>query len=375
MIRKVGTPLMSKGPLRYAIVGAGAGVLGMHRGGLTLPEVAVVAGAESDPVRAKQAEATFGCPISADYRAMLAEIQPDVTVIAVPHPLHAEVALAAFAAGSHVLCEKPMAIQVADADRMIAAAAEAGRVLGVCFQRRLRPEVQAARHVIASGALGAIQRVDLFAAWPRTARYYRVAPWRGTWRNEGGGVLMNQGPHNLDTLAYLLGLPARVVAWNRTRLHAIAAEDTAHALLEWSDGALGTLHLSTAEGGVMERLTVAGTRGALTLEPGSLRAETLARDIRDHIADDAADMYADPPYAPLPVTVSGPPGDHATVYRALNATLLDGAPFPFDGVSGRSSLELANALILSSFTGQPVALPLDRAAYAECLAQLQAGEG
>ncbi|MCC6177657.1 MAG: Gfo/Idh/MocA family oxidoreductase [Chloroflexi bacterium] len=356
--------------LRHAIVGVGAGVFEMHRPALAMETVEVV-GVSDVNVSAGQARAAeLGCPFFADYRRLFAETRPDVVVVMTPHPFHAEIAIAALESGSHVLTEKSMAVHVGQADAMIAAAERANRLLAANLQFRHRPEIIAARRLLTEGRLGEIQRVDVVANWTRGTCYYRLAPWRGTWKGEGGGVLMNQAPHNLDLLAHLCGMPSRLVAWTRTRLQPIETEDTAHAMLEWPNGALGSFHASTAEGDDLnDRITIVGTGGLLSVTLGRLEASAFEQDLRAYIPTTEI-PYGGPGIRPLPVEVGSGSGDHTAVYRDLHAAILDGTPLAADGREGRKSLELANAMTYSSRTGAAVDLPLDRAAYAALLDDL-----
>jgi predicted dehydrogenase len=267
--------------------------------------------------------------------------------------------------------EKPMAIQVAEADAMIEAAAQAERLLAVNFQQRHRPEVQAARRLIQQGHLGEIQHVDLAVMWTRTAVYYGLNAWRGTWAGEGGGVLMNQAPHDLDLLCYLMGGPARVVAWTRTLLHQIETEDTVQAMLEWPNGALGSLHASTAQAGPPQRIEIVGTGGTLRIERGELVFHQFDTDLREHVAQ-SPQPFSAPTLHPVPVELEPGAGDHVSVYRNLHQAILHGAPLSADGAEGRMSLELANAMIYSSHTRDEVELPLDRQRYAALLDELRA---
>src|SRR5690349_2301804 len=138
-------------PLKHAIVGAGAAVFGMHRPALSLPTVQVVGVTDVNQDLAEQRAEELGCPAFPDYRTMLADARPDVVVIMTPHPFHAEIAIAALEAGCHVLCEKPMAVHIGEADAMIAAAERAGRLLAVSLQFRHRPEIVAAKRLIDDG--------------------------------------------------------------------------------------------------------------------------------------------------------------------------------------------------------------------------------
>jgi predicted dehydrogenase len=301
---------------------------------------------------------------------MLVEMQPDVAVIVTPHPFHAPVAIDCFAAGCHVLVEKPMAIHIAEADAMIEAAVRADRLLAVVLQHRHRPEVRAAYDLIKDNRLGHIQHVSMDVTCPRPMLYYDAAPWRGTWQGEGGGVLLNQAPHYLDLLCHLLGRPQRVVAWNRTTLHWIETEDTVQAILEWPGGCLGSLHISTAVAGRPERTEIVGTGGRLQLGQDKLEFQRFDQDVREYFLQ-ATDLYKQPPMHPVPVEFKSSQGDHTSVYRDFHQAVLHGTPLISNGLDGRMSLELANAMVYSSYSKQEVELPLDSHRYAALLAELR----
>jgi len=364
--------MTSTAPLRHALIGVGANVYNMHRPGLELPTAQIVGLFDLNAEVAAARATELGCPAYPSLDAMLAESAPDLVVVMTPHPHHAEQAIAALRAGAHVLVEKPLAVHVAEADAMIAAAREAGRLLAVNFQQRLRPEIIAARKLLADGALGKIQQVDIKITWTRTAAYYAMSDWRGTWRGEGGAVLMNQAPHELDLLCYLIGVPSRVVGWTRTTLHQIEAEDTFQAMVEWPNGALGALHISTAEAGQPQRFEILGTAGRLEIAPGALNFQHFDLDLRDFIPNHPQ-AFAAPQIQSVPVEIGPGAGDHRAIYEDLHNAILNGSAPIAPGESALGSLELANAINYSSHTGQTVTLPLDRAAYADLLAQLRAG--
>ena len=358
---------------RFAIIGAGAGICATHVEALSQTGGRLVAVAGRTEAVGRVRAATWQCAYFNDYRQMLADVRPDVAVILTPHPTHAAIGIDCLQAGCHVLVEKPLAIEMAEADALLAAADRAGRLVAVCFQQRARPEVRAARALLQSGALGRLQRVELVAPWTRTRAYYRSAPWRGRWREEGGGVLLNQAAHDLDLLCYLLGLPRRVQAWTRTRWHAIEVEDTAYGLLEWEDGLLGCFQASTVEGWpALRRFDLVGTRGYLRILDGRLALEQSALDLRE-VLEASPQIAATPPTQPQ--TVAWEPsgrGDHRAVYANLIAALDGTEPLLAEAYSAAQSLELANAMTLSSQQRGPVDLPLDRGQYHQLLAQLQA---
>jgi predicted dehydrogenase len=357
---------------RAVVIGAGAGVFRFHRAGLDAIGAEVVGVHDADHERAQRVAAELGCPAHREVATLL-EAGADLAVIVAPHPFHAELAIACLRTGHHVLVEKPVADEVAAADRMVAEAERQRRLLAVSLQHRGRREVVEARRLIADGALGELQHLSLLATWPRPAAYFALAPWRGTWRGEGGGILINQGQHDLDLLCRLAGgPPARVVGWTRARLHAIETEDTADALAEWPNGAAGSIHISTAEADEPQRIEVVGTGGRLRLLPGRLEVHRNAVDFREYAAT-ATNAFAPPPVEP-PATIEGGEGGHVAIYRNLAEALAGREPLIAPGREAAWPLELANAIVLSSATKAEVRLPLDRAAYSDLLAGRRRGD-
>lgn len=357
-------------PPRFIIVGVGAGILNAHRPAIEAVGGVVVGVTDVNAsIGAARAE-ELGCPFYPDLPGLLGATDADAAIIITPHPFHAALTIACLDAGQHVLVEKPMAIEVAEADAMIAAAERSGRVLAVNFQQRTRPEVIAAHRLIRQGALGVLQHADMTMTWPRTAAYFRSSNWRGRWHGEGGGVLMNQAPHELDLLCHLLGMPARVVAWTRQLLHTIETEDTIQAMIEWPGGALGALHISTAEAGQDQRFEIMGTGGHLSLQPGGVRLRRFETDLREFLVT-SEQFYSGPPMHDEMLALDGEGGDHRAIYRDFVRVLRNGGTPVADGRSARQGLELANAITLSSHTGQTVEFPVDRQQYAELLAGLR----
>jgi predicted dehydrogenase len=182
---------------------------------------------------------------------------------------------------------------------------------------------------------------------------------------------MNQSPHSLDLVCHLVGQPGRVIAWNRTLFHNIETEDTSMAMLEWPNDALGTLLVSTAQAGDPERLEIAGTRGILQITHGGVRLLEADTDLHTFLAE-SDDPFGNLAMEPRHVSVEPGSGDHSAIYANFLDAIHRGTPLVADGEEGRLSLELANALIYSSHTGQAVSLPLDRSAYGALLDELRA---
>lgn len=358
--------------LRTIVIGVGAGIFPWHKTALDNTPFTVVGVTDVNPTVGKQRAEELGCPFFADHQTLLAETKPDTATIVTPHPFHAPLAIDCLNAGVHVLVEKPLSVSVADGDAMVKAAKRNRRLLTVSFQNRFRAEAIAAKEWISSGKLGEIQHVQMTALWPRTAIYFNQSVWRGTWKGEGGGILMNQSPHNLDMLCHLTGLPSLVFGITRTNFHKIETEDTATALFEWSNGAQGMLHVSTAETGIKERLEIVGTQGSLSLTPGSLVVNGFEKDIRQFLVE-SDNPYAGPEISPREVTLPDSKADHAHVYTNFYKAITENQPLMTDGADALRSLELANAIMLSSHLGKPVKTPISRSRYRKLLEELKGG--
>ncbi len=325
-----------KQTLRHAVIGVGAGIFSLHKDAINaIPEANLVGVADVNAQVGAQRAEELGVPFYPQHQVLLADQRPDVTAIITPHPFHAQLAVDALEAGSHVIVEKPMAVHVGEADRMIAAAEANDRLLVVNFQHRYRPEVMAVKKLLSEGGLGKILRVTVVEPWIRTAVYFRNAGWRGTWRGEGGGVLMNQAPHGLDLICHFFGLPRQLFAWTRTVHHAIETEDTVTAMLEWADGSQGTIYMSTAEAG-QRRMEIAGTGGTLLLGENDIVFQRFDPDLLSHIATDP-NPFAKPGQhaADLVIETQSALAGHAAVYRNLYDAILHGAPLLSDGRQGR----------------------------------------
>ena len=354
--------------LRYGVIGAGV-VSTMHLEAIALLEDAELVGIAAHDTGAAEAKAReHGARAFAAGDELLAQ-GLDVVVIATPHPSHAELTIAALAAGAHVLCEKPLAPEAREADAMIAAADRTGRLLGVCFQQRFRPVIRAARRLVDDGRLGRLVRTSIVDPWYRPHAYYASADWRGTWKGEGGGILMNQAPHSLDLLCHLAGPPAAAWGLAQRRAQPMEAEDTATALLTYPDGAVGTVAVSTLEPGV-QRIELVGDRGRIEIAGDSLAFERFDPPISEHLTS-ASEMFASPDRVAEEVELPPGRGDHLDLHRDFAAAVREGREPLVPARDALWSLELANAIVLSTHEERAVALPVDRDAYGALLARLR----
>jgi predicted dehydrogenase len=361
----------------FAVVGI-KGVGATHVKGIcSLPNARLVAVVDVDEAAAREVAAEAGCRAYRDVEAMLAESDDvEIVNIATPHPSHPAIALAALSAGKHVIVEKPMAVTAREAEGMVAAARAAGRRLGVNFQARTVPRNQTIRRIVRE-ELGDLYRISSFNGGVRTQAYYDSGAWRGTWAGEGGGVLMNQAPHNLDLFTWFCGMPRQVRAWTTTQMHAIEVEDMADALLLYENGAVAHLHENTIDVPSYGRLEFMGRQGALVSDAAGLRRARRARPLDEFIRTDPQ-MWGKLEASWEPVEVPEPvgPRGHAAIAADMIAAIEAGRPPICPGEEGVASVELANAIILASKRGKSVDLPLDRDEYDALLAELrQNGSG
>lgn len=255
----------------FAILGCGA-IAAFHVDAIkSLPSAGLIGAADFDPTRAQAFAQRYGLQAYADFEQLLGDARVDTVCICTPSGLHAQQAIAALQAGKHVVVEKPMALNTADADAVIAACEKSGRQLTVISQLRFSEDIGRLRGLMEQKAFGRLVFCNLSMKYWRDPSYYASSPWRGTKRFDGGGALMNQGIHGVDLLQYLAG-PATVIgARAKTRLHEIEVEDTAAALLEFENGAVGTVEASTcARPGFERKLEIIGTDGHAILRENRL---------------------------------------------------------------------------------------------------------
>lgn len=255
--------------IRAAVVGCGD-VSTIHLDALReLADVELVAVCDTDPARRDTAAAENGVPGVASLTETLERYRPDVVHLTTPHHQHVEPALEALAAGVDVLTEKPLASTLADADRLVAAAESigpGGPRIGVCFQNRYNATVQEMRRILESGELGEATGAVATVAWHRTPEYYRSRPWRGTWAESGGGLLINQAIHTIDLVQWLLG--------GVTAVTGHASTDALAEVIEVEDTATLTLQHEPSRQGVERRSVLLATNAAPTNLP--VRIDVLA---------------------------------------------------------------------------------------------------
>jgi predicted dehydrogenase len=338
--------------MKIGIVGGG-NISDTHaRAAAEIPGVEVVAFYGANRERTGRLAAQYGAAVYDDYERFLAHRPMAIVAIGSPSGLHAEQGIAAVRRGLHVLVEKPIDINTARADALIDAAAAAGVKLGVFFQDRLHPAVAEIKRMIDSGALGSPVLISGRVKWHRPPEYYSTSRWRGTLALDGGGALINQAIHTVDLLLWMFGPVARVYGGTATRVHSIEAEDTAAAVLEFANGALGTIEATTSVyPGYARRLEVTGSEGTLILEHDRLVSVDLRSTPPGAASTQASDRNAS---AASPV-VSDATAHRRVIEDFLRAIESNSTP-SCDGREGRRSVELVEAIYKSARAHAPVTL-------------------
>ncbi|MBN1922387.1 MAG: Gfo/Idh/MocA family oxidoreductase [Anaerolineae bacterium] len=369
-------------PIRIAVIGIGnIGTLHLANIEKLSSKLHLTAVCDIIPEKAERAAARFGCAAYSEADALLKAHVCDAVIISTPHYLHTTFGIAALDAGYHVLVEKPISVHKADAERLIAAYACArtrgeAPVFAAMFNQRTDLRYRKVRQLVQQGELGALMRVNwIITNWFRTEAYYVSSDWRATWAGEGGGVLLNQCVHNLDLLQWICGMPSKV--WGFCGIgkhHAIEVEDEVTAYLEYPNGATGIFITSTGEAPGTNRLELHGERGRVVLEdglgPGRDLTFTRTEVSVPEFNRTSNSAYDQPPAWQVTFPISGSGGQHAEVLENFADAILNGVPLIAPAEEGLHSVELANAMLYSTLTGEAVTLPLDGAAFERELQRL-----
>lgn len=303
------------------------------------------------PEKAQGIGEQFGVPHFTDMHEMMRSADVDVVVVLTESGRHAEHVIDLAQYGKHIVVEKPMALTLSDADAMIMACERAGVRLFVVKQNRFNVPVQKLREALVKGRFGKMVMGTVRVRWCRPQAYYDQDPWRGTWALDGG-VLTNQASHHVDLLEWMMGEVESVYAMTRTALVNIEAEDTAVVAVRFKSGALGVIEATTAvrpkdlEGSI----SILGENGSVVI--GGFAVNKM--NTWNFIEPEAGDDEVMEKFSVNPPNVYG--FGHQAYYESVVDCLANGAPQPVDGLQGRRSLELINAIYESVETGREVAL-------------------
>jgi predicted dehydrogenase len=301
-----------------------------------------------------------------DVNEMIASGEIDAIHICTPHFSHTTIGIAALQAGLHVMVEKPLSVHKADCERLIAAHTDKSKVFAAMFNQRTSPLYKKVKDMIDSGEIGEIRRIIWQVTdWFRTEYYYASGGWRATWKGEGGGVLLNQCPHNLDLFQWFFGMPDSITGYcSFGRYHQIEVEDDVTAYLKWNDGKTAVFVTSTGESPGINRLEITAEQGLLTVEGGKItfrRNRTPMSEFSDQT--DLAFGTTEVWNIDIPVETSDV-SQHVEILRNFTNAILHGEELISPAHEGTRSIELANSILLSEWQGNArIDLPMDAAKY------------
>jgi len=307
-----------------------------------------------------------------NYIEMLDSGLCDVVLVEVPHYQHPEMVIECLKRGIHVICDKPAGVYAKQVREMNEVAAASKAKFAMMFNQRTNCLYRKMREMIEAGEIGELQRVTwIITDWYRTQNYYDSGSWRATWEGEGGGVLINQCPHQLDLVQWVVGkLPKYVNGFCQYgKWHDIEVEDEVTAYFEYDNGATGMFITTTGETPGTNRFEISGTRGKLLCEGGKLYFYKNETDSAEH-SKTADSGFAKPKCEKIEVETDGQNPQHAGIINNFTRSLLGKEDFFVDGAEGIRGVELMNAIELSGWRGgAKVELPVNEEEY---LAELNA---
>ena len=288
----------------------------------------------------------------------------DAVMIAVPHYFHPPMAIQALESGLHALVEKPAGVYTRQVREMNEAAARSDRVFGIMLNQRTVGAHQKVKELVESGEIGRIQRTNYtITNWFRAQSYYDSGGWRATWAGEGGGVLCNQAPHNIDLWQWICGMPARVRAWaSFGKYHNIEVEDEVTAYVEYEDGATGVFVTTTGEAPGTNRMEIAGDRGKLLLEDEKITFWRTRVPV-SQFCREWKEGFGRPETWKCEIPAPGGGGGHSGITAGWVEAIRSGNPIRIPGEDGINGVQLANAMLLSTWTDGWVDIPVDEDLY------------
>lgn len=358
--------------LRYGIVGLGN--MGAPHANFIkeLANARLAAVCDNDKKKADKIAETHSCKSFQNAEEMYKSGEIDAVLIATPHYYHTPLTIEAFKAGLHVLVEKPIAVHKADAIKMIEAHKKYPNLkFGAMFQMRTDAYYRKIKEIIDSGELGKIMRINwIITTWFRSQRYYDSGGWRATWRGEGGGVLLNQAPHNLDLFQWFFGMPCKVRAFcHFGKYHNIEVEDDVTAYCEFKNGATAVFIASTGEAPGTNRLEIMCEYGRLIAENGKLIFNKNRVSILDFCKTTETQVNT-PECWNIEIPVPNEPAQYKKILQNFTDAVLNGKELLVHAEEGINSVELANAMLMSSLEEKTIDIPLDHVKFESLLNEL-----
>lgn len=333
-----------------------------------VPRMRLTAVADINDTRLKWAKENLPENVKcfSDGREMIDSGECDAVLIATPHYFHPEFVIYALSHGLHAISEKPAGVYTKQVREMNEAAAKSDKVFAIMFNQRTNCVYRKLHEMIESGELGALKRVNwIITDWYRTQSYYDAAGWKATWDGEGGGVLLNQCPHQLDLLQWLCGLPVKVRAFcHEAKWHNIEVEDDVTAYMEFANGATGVFVTTTGDAPGTNRLELTFEMGKIVCEHDKLIFDRLNVNEREFCKTEP-NGFAKPPMERIEIETDGKNEQHVGVLKAFTDRILSGGKLIAEGSEGINGLLLSNAMFLSSWLGKEVSIPFDEDLFLE----------
>lgn len=305
-------------------------------------------------------------PAFADYREMFASGLIDAAVVAVPHYFHPQMTIDGLNAGIHMITEKPAGVYTKQVKEMNAVAAKSDKLFSVMFNQRTNCVYRKMRELVQNGTLGEIKRVNwIITDWYRPQSYYDSGSWRATWKEEGGGVLFNQSPHQLDLLQWILGMmPESVRSFcHFGKWHDIEVEDDVTVYMEFPNGATGVFVTSTADAPGTNRFEILGDKGKLVCEKNQLKLTLNEIGEREFNAT-FRESHGEPKRGEETIVeTDGKNPQHAGILSNFANAVLGIEPLFVDGKEGLNGVELMDSMLLSTWLDQKITLPIDDDLY------------
>ena len=350
--------------IRLGIIGIGGmgsgHALSIAEGKVPGIRLSAVADIRKERLKWAEKELPAGIKTYSDGREMIDSGECDAVLIATPHYYHPEFVIYALEHGLHALSEKPAGVYTKQVRRMNEAAEKSDKVFAIMFNQRTNCVYRKLHEMIESGELGAMKRVNwIITDWYRTQSYYDAAGWKATWDGEGGGVLLNQCPHQLDLLQWLCGMPSKVRAFcHEAKWHDIEVEDDVTAYLEFENGATGVFVTTTGDAPGTNRLELTFEMGKIVCENGKLIFDRLKENEREFCRT-SENGFAKPETEHTEIETDGQNEQHIGVFKAFADRILYGGPLIAEGREGINGLTLSNAMYLSSWLDKTVDIPFD----------------
>ncbi|HHY81964.1 MAG TPA: Gfo/Idh/MocA family oxidoreductase [Clostridiales bacterium] len=327
-----------------------------------VPNAELTAVCDINPERLKWAKENLGESVQLfdNADAFFASKAMDAVMIATPHYFHPPMAIQSLRQGYHTLIEKPAGVYTRQVREMNEVAEKSGRVFGIMYNQRTNPVYQKVRDLVKSGELGEIKRtIWIITNWYRSQSYYDSGGWRATWAGEGGGVLLNQDPHQLDLWQWMCGMPKRVRAFCAFgKYHNIEVEDDVTGYVEYENGATGLFVTSTGESPGTNRFEISADRGKLVIEDGKVTFWRLRVPERQFNAEYKGG-FGEPECWKCEIPIWGKASEHRGITSNWVQAILKGTPLLAPGVEGINGLQISNAMHLSAWTDSWVDIPVD----------------